>query len=58
MPLANRERSETRCHQCDAKTTRLGRLPWLTPSGKILHLSVCRFCYAQLQRQQKATLRR
>ena len=58
MPLATTERTATRCQQCDARTTKLGRLVWVTPSGKALHLTVCRFCYGQLQRQQKGTIRR
>ena len=58
MPLATKEPTATRCQNCDAATRKLGRLVWLTPSGKTLHLTVCRFCYAQLQRQQKATIRR
>ena len=58
MPLATMGRTAARCRNCDARTSKLGRLTWLTPSGKLLYLSVCRFCYAQLQRQQKATIRR
>ncbi len=58
MPLATGERTAVRCRNCDARTSKLGRLAWLTPSGKLLYLSVCRFCYAQLQRQQQGTRRR
>ena len=58
MPLATGERTAVRCRNCDARAGKLGRLAWLTPSGKLPYLSVCRYCYAQLQRRQKAIIRR
>jgi hypothetical protein len=58
MPTETTDRVFVPCQNCDARATKLGRLLWITPSGKWLYLNVCRFCFAQLQPKQEQTIRR
>ena len=56
MPVVRRAQQQLQqCANCPARVPKLGRLVMVSPSGRRLHLSVCRFCYAQLAPVQKTS---